>query len=315
MTLLMNGTLVAGALAFGVSITASAATPDRRCLKVCGKYEVSFMMETNFLREEIDLSCDIKGTEDDSHDYQRADSGIDGILFLPSHAGGICSAQVGIGGSKFTAVLKSSTEHGHFVLQTDSPGSEVIVFRKVRGDRSNQPSPTQAIPFNAAIAGITSAGAGACADGVVHVAVYSGHAVVQQSSLNIGLPFSFQVAPGSYAVAAQTSAGCGSQELVTVGPGQTGSVNLNLIRNGAHVWNPTTTITQYPNRNEYPSGYYPYNPYYGITAAPDRAPAVTFPYVYMYGAQGNGYYYWNYNSYVGPCVVISGSWSCSDRSW
>jgi hypothetical protein len=201
------------------------------------------------------------------------------------------------------------------------------------GGGSPTPTPvSQATATGAAISGSVQAGSG-CSGGAVNVLVYSGSSVVQQQSIQVGANFSFQVSPGAYTVGAQTTSGCGAQQQVSMAQGQTGSVTLTLAQGGQYIPTGTagypntgypypypSTVPGYPNTG-YPAGYpqgypntgaYPYNPYNPyIPQIPSWAPNVSYPYVYMNGLGGMGYYYWNYGNYTGPCTYGQlGGWIC-----
>src|SRR5262245_47692716 len=109
---------------------------------------------------------------------------------------------------------------------------------------------TQSTGTGSAISGTVNQ-SGNCTQNPVTVAVYSGQSVVQQTSVNVGASFSFQVSPGTYSVGAQNASGCGAQQPISVTQGQTGSVNLTLVQGGQY-----TPGGQYPG-GQYPGGTYP----------------------------------------------------------
>jgi hypothetical protein len=193
----------------------------------------------------------------------------------------------------------------------------------------DDPTPTSNVQpvtnGGSAITGVVNPGAGNCATGPFQLTIYSGQSIVQQSSVSPGVRFSINIQPGTYTVGASGQAGCGTQQQISVAAGQTGTVNLTMTQGGIS----TPTGTGYPNGyptgypstnpygypygypypNGYPTGYPSTNPYgypgygngygygygygYGLPPMPTWAPPVTYPYFWMYGPQGNGYYYWN----------------------
>lgn len=79
---------------------------------------------------------------------------------------------------------------------------------------------------------------------------------------------------------------------------------------------PTPYPSAYPGQYYpgYPQGYIP-NGYYPNPYAPTGNPfysGVTYPYNWMLGPSGYGYYYWSSGSYVGPCTMGGRSWICQN---
>ena len=151
-------------------------------------------------------------------------------------------------------------------------------------------TPTQPIQGSSAIAGRVTEGPG-CADTSLQLLLYSGNTVIYQTTVPPNGTYEFQAQPGSYLLSAQGSAGCQTQQNVTVVAGQQAQVQLQMMPMGNYANSPPLSGPGYPGAP--PSSNYP----------PNYPPC---PYGY-YGCNG-GYYPGGGGAGVGkPNIYVSGA--------